>query len=188
MRFFEPFQRHSIDIWMYDKVKPYCHISRTTSSNPVPQPYVSWCNRYKPSMVIQCCKFHWNCIKIGKGTAQVQFTLKAGFKFLAYQPTFQWKVLLSKRHFIQGIWEQDWGFWIRNGCVTSRTLCQIIGHPWAPCSIKLPFKPTLLHFFLHRSMWIFNTNSMVWFSLKTNQKWGQYDFSKFLELISFVLF
>ena len=45
-----------------------------------------------------------------------------------------------------------------------------------------------IHSLLHQSMQILNADSMHVFSFQTNQKRGQYDFSKFLELISFVLF
>ena len=47
--------------------------------------------------------------------------------------------------------------------------------------------PPKIHPLLHQSVQIFNADSMHVFSIKTNQKRGQYDFSKFLELISFVL-
>ena len=51
--------------------------------------------------------------------------------------------------------------------------------------IRLSLK---LYNFTHQSTQIFNADSLHVFSFKMNQKRGQYDFSKFLELISFVLF
>jgi len=62
-------------------------------------------------------------------------------------------------------------------------------HLTQPAKISMHVRLSLkLYNFTHHSMQIFNANSLHVFLFKTNQKRGQYDFSKFLELISFVLF
>jgi hypothetical protein len=116
---------------MHTEVKPFRHVSGTTSSTPVLQPYIFWFNKYTPSMVIQCCKFHLNCIEIGEARHRLQFPLKAGFK-LSSLPTH----VPTKSATIQEIFYTS-NMRARLDVLNKKWMCNIVNtvpDHWAPLS------------------------------------------------------